>query len=78
MKRNLLLFFLLGFQFAYAATGSANDELLFVLSLIAVLLFILATLYSISFFRKLIKELREKKHNKLNNADKGEDTELIS
>jgi hypothetical protein len=61
MKKILLFPFLLSFHFAYAGTGSANDEILFLLVIIAVLLFILAVLYSIDFIRKIIKERREKK-----------------
>ena len=63
MKKILLIPFLLSFHFAYAGTGSANDEILFILTIIAVLLFILAVLYSIDFIRRIIKERKEKKIN---------------
>jgi hypothetical protein len=61
MKKILLIPFLLSFHFAYAGTGSANDEILFILSIIAVMSFVLASLYSIDFIRRIIKERREKK-----------------
>lgn len=61
MKKILLIPFLLSFHFAYAGTGGANDEILLILSIIAVLLFILAVLYSIDFIRRIIKERKEKK-----------------
>jgi hypothetical protein len=61
MKKILLLPFLLSFHFAYAGTGGANDEVPFLLVIIAVLLFILAVLYSIDFVRRIIKQRREKK-----------------
>jgi hypothetical protein len=68
MKKILLIPFLLSFHYAYAGTGSGNDETLFILSIIAVMLFILAVLYSIDFIRRIIKERKEKKITHL--ADK--------
>jgi hypothetical protein len=65
MKKFLLILFLLSFHFAYAGTGSGNDETLFILSIIAVMLSILAVLYSIDFIRRIIKERKEKKINHL-------------
>jgi NADH:ubiquinone oxidoreductase subunit 2 (subunit N) len=65
MKKILLIPFLLSFHFAYAGTGSGNDETLFILSIIAVMLSILAVLYSIDFIRRIIKERKEKKINHL-------------
>ncbi len=72
MKKILLIPFLLSFQFAYAGTGSGNDEILFILSIIAVLLFILAVLYSIEFIRKIIKEHKLKKLAQLNDETTSE------
>ena len=65
MKKILLILFLLSFHFAYAGTGSANDEILFLLVIIAILLFILAVLYSTSFIRRIIKERKQKKITQL-------------
>jgi hypothetical protein len=73
MKKILLIPLLLTFQFTYAGTGSANDENLFVLAIIAVMSFILAVLYSINFFRKIIKERREKKIAHLADKTNSED-----
>jgi hypothetical protein len=75
MRKILLILFLLSFHFAYAGTGSANDEIHFILVIIAILLFILAILYSIDFIRRLIKEHKEKKIARL--TDKA-DSENIS
>ena len=75
MKKILLIPFLFSFYFAYAGTGGANDAILFYLAIIAVMSFILAVLYSISFIRKIIKERKEKKIIHL--ADKDND-ETIS
>lgn len=61
MKKVLVIPFLLSFCFAYAGTGDANDVNQLILIIIAVLLTILSVLYTISFFRKIIKERREKK-----------------
>jgi hypothetical protein len=61
MKKILFILFLLSFNFAYAGTGSGNDEYLFILSIIAIMLSILAVLYSIDFIRRIIKERKEKK-----------------
>jgi len=68
MKKILLIPFLFSFYFAYAGTGSGNDSVLFYLAIIAFMSIILAVLYSISFFRKIIKERKEKKITNL--ADK--------
>jgi len=75
MKKILLIPFLLTFYFAFAGTGGAKDENLFILSIIAVMLSILAVLYSIDFIRRIIKERKEKKIAHL--TDK-EDSENIS
>ena len=61
MKKVLLIPFLLSFNLAYAGTGSANDVIEFYLSIIAILLFIVAVLYTITFIRRIIKERKEKK-----------------
>lgn len=61
MKKILLIAFFLSFQFAYAGTARGNDESLFLLSIIAILLFILAVLYSIDFIKRIIKDRKEKK-----------------
>lgn len=61
MKKILLILFLLSFHFAYAGTGSGNDEILFILSIIAVLLFILAVLYTIDFIKRIIKERKNRR-----------------
>jgi hypothetical protein len=72
MKKILVIPLLLSFHFAYAGTGSANDEILFMLVIIAILLFILAVLYSIDFIRKIIKEHRDKKTSQLADKANGE------
>jgi len=61
MKKLLLIPFLLSFHFAFAGTGAANDEILFLLVIIAILSFILVVLYSIDFIRRINKECRKKK-----------------
>jgi len=66
MRKLLLIFFLLSFRFTYASAGSANDEIFFILVIIAVLLFIIAVLYAINFIRKIIKERKEKNTTHLN------------
>ena len=66
MKKILLIPFFLSFHFSYAGTGSAKDEFVFILSIIAVMLFVLAVHYSIDFIRKIIKERKEKKIVQLN------------
>jgi len=68
MKKLLLIPFLLSFHFAYAGTGSANDGMLFILSIVGILSFILAVLYSIDYIRRIVKECKEKKIAQL--ADK--------
>jgi hypothetical protein len=68
MKKILLIPFLLSFHFTYAGTGSGNDEILFILSIIAVMSFVVALLYSIDFIRRIIKDRKEKKITHL--ADK--------
>ena len=74
MKKFLLVPFLLSFHFTYAGTGGANDGILFSLSFIAVMLFILVVLYSIDFIRRIIKERKEKKITHL--ADKVNDVDI--
>jgi hypothetical protein len=61
MKKVLLIPFLFSFYIAYAGTGSGNDASLFYLAIIAFMSIILGGLYTISFFRKIIKERKEKK-----------------
>ncbi len=61
MKKILVIPFLLSFHFAYAGTGSANDEMLFLLVICAFLLFILAVISSVEFITKMIKHHKEKK-----------------
>jgi len=61
MKKILLIPFLLSFHFAYAGTGSANDEMLFLLVICAFLLLILALITSVEFITRMIKHHREKK-----------------
>jgi hypothetical protein len=72
MKSFLLILFLLSFHFAFAGTGSANDEIFFILVIIAILSFILAVLYSIDFIRRIIKERKEKKKAHLADKTKSE------
>lgn len=73
MKKLLLISFLLSSFFAFAGTGSANDAIIFYLAIIAVMSFILAVLYSISFIRKIIKERKEKKVTLPDDIAEGED-----
>lgn len=61
MKKFLLVPLLLSCCVAYAGTGSGNDASLFYLAIIAFMSIILGGLYTISFFRKIIKERKEKK-----------------
>jgi hypothetical protein len=61
MKKILLIPFLLSFHFAYAGTGGANDEIQFILVVLAVLLLIYAVLYLIDLVRKIIKQHQEKR-----------------
>lgn len=61
MKKILLVPLLLSCCVAYAGTGSGNDVSLFYLAIIAFMSIILGGLYTISFFRKIIKERKEKK-----------------
>jgi hypothetical protein len=61
MKKVFFILLMLSFRFAYAGTGSGRDEVLLILSIIAVMSFILALLYSIDFVKRRIKEHREKK-----------------
>ncbi|HNW69748.1 MAG TPA: hypothetical protein PKI01_05065 [Bacteroidales bacterium] len=61
MKKLLLIPLLLSCCVAYAGTGSGNDASLFYLAIIAFMSIILAGLYTVSFFRKIIKERKEKK-----------------
>jgi hypothetical protein len=75
MKKNLLLSFLLSCHFAYAGTGGAKDETLFLLSIIAVMLIILSVLYSIDFTKRIIKEHKEKKIAHLTDEAYGENIE---
>lgn len=58
-------FLLLLPQYCYGSAGSANDEIFFILVIIAVMLFILLVLYSIDFVRKIIRE--RKKENNIEN-----------
>ncbi len=52
---------LLLFHFAYAGTGTAKDETLFIIVLITFLLVILAILYSLSLLKNFYKRYKEKK-----------------
>jgi len=61
MKKFFLVPLLLSCCVAYAGTGSGNDASLFYLAIIAFMSIILGGLYTISFFRKIIKERKEKK-----------------
>jgi len=61
MKKVLLIPFLLSFYVAYAGTGSGSDASLFYLAIIAFMSIILGGLYSVNFFRKIIKERKERK-----------------
>jgi hypothetical protein len=72
MKKLLLIPFLLSFYFSYAGTGSGNDAVLFYLAIIALMSFILAVLYTISFIKRIIKEHKEKKITHLDDKDNGE------
>jgi hypothetical protein len=75
MKKFLLIPFLLSFNFVYAGTGSANDDILFLLAICTILLFILAALYSIDFIRKIIKQRKE---NKITDSTDDSNSENIS
>jgi len=66
MKKILLIPFLLSFHFAYAGTGSGSDEILFILSIIAIMSIILAVLYTIDFIKRIIKERKNRKAAHLN------------
>lgn len=57
----LLIFLLLLSSSAFAGTGSANDAILLYLVVIAVLSIIAAVLHSVDFFRRIIRERRERK-----------------
>jgi hypothetical protein len=61
MKKFLFILFMFPFHYAFAGTGSANDEILFMLVIIAILSSILVVLYSVDFIRRIMKERREKK-----------------
>jgi hypothetical protein len=61
MKKILLIPFLLSFQFAYAGTGSANDEIPLILLIIAAGILILAVIYLFEYIRKMRKKRREQK-----------------
>lgn len=76
MRKVLLVPFLISFHFASAGTGGAKDDYLLILSIIAVLLFILTVLCSIDFLRKLIKEHKEKKMALLAEKESGEESQL--
>ncbi|HOI78609.1 MAG TPA: hypothetical protein PLI30_03275 [Petrimonas sp.] len=60
----LLIFLLLLSSSAFAGTGSANDAILLYLVVIAVLSIIAAVLHSVDFFRRIIRERRERKLNR--------------
>jgi hypothetical protein len=59
MKKILTLLFVFSLNYCNAGTGSARDETLLILILITVLLFVIALMYSIDFFRRLIKERKK-------------------
>lgn len=60
MKRFLIIALLFSFQYTYAATGSGNDGILMILSIIGVLTGILLILYSISFIWNYIKKRKQR------------------
>ena len=60
MKKFLIIALLFSFQYTYAATGSGNDGILMILSIIGVLTSILLILYSVSFMRNFIKKRKER------------------
>ena len=69
MKKMLIIPLLLSFSFAFAGTGSANDTMLLYLAFIALMLFILVILYSVSFIRRIMKERRERRAAALTNDE---------
>lgn len=61
MKKKLLIIFLFSVHFTYAKMGTTDDGIFLILAICAVLIFILAILYSIDFIQKMIKHRKEKK-----------------
>jgi hypothetical protein len=61
MKKLLFIPMLLIFHFAFAGTGGAKDDDLFLLSICGILLFIVAVGYSIDYIKKIIRQRRSRK-----------------
>jgi hypothetical protein len=59
MKKLLTILFLFSLNYCYASAGSANDENFFILCIIAILLFVIAILYSIDFIKRIIKDRKK-------------------
>lgn len=72
MKKELLVSLLLMCPFAFAGTGSANDAILLYLAIIAVMSIITAVLHSIDFFRRIMRERKERKLARLDDQSAGE------
>jgi len=74
MKKILIVPFLLSFHFAFAGTGGGRDTVLFYLVIIAILSIIFVVIYSISLFRRIIKNRKNKRNV---NPDENVDGENI-
>lgn len=61
MKKKLLIIFLFSAHFTYAKMGTTDDGIFLILAICAVLVCILAILYTIDLIRKMIKHHTEKK-----------------
>lgn len=73
MKKILLFPFLLLFHQVFAGTGGARDMDLLYLVVIAFMAMILAVLYSISFVKKMIKDLKQRRIVHLTDSPEGGD-----
>jgi hypothetical protein len=74
MKKIILFLFVLSLKDCYAATGNANDGLLFAVSVMLILLLILAAGYFIDFLKGRIKATLAKR--KLKHEMKGHDEDF--
>jgi hypothetical protein len=75
MKKFLTCLFILSLNYCYAATGNANDGILFMLAVIVIMLLLLATGYIIDFLKTLIKSAWTRRSFKRN--VKEEDGDII-
>jgi hypothetical protein len=76
MKKSLSILFFLAFNVCYAATGNANDGILFMLAVIVIMLLLLAIGYLIDFLKSRIKETRTRRT--LNRNVKDDEGDLIN